>query len=265
MRKKPRQILTDSDIRRAMFLLTVLSVVISVGCSALAVYANSGFDLSGTLPARRVFNDTLIISALMPAIICPLVVHRLLTTVRDLNLARAEIDKIARTDMLTGLLNRRGFDEASQAAVVEAQGSGATVAVMLCDIDHFKRINDTYGHETGDRALKHVAGILRDVAASDPRLIAGRQGGEEFALTATGLTTRELARFAETIRATCSETEFTDEGRVIPLTISIGTAMALPGDETLKQLIIRADAALYKAKGNGRNRVEASAPEAVAA
>ncbi len=165
--------------------------------------------------------------------------------------------------MLTGLLNRRGFDEASQAAVEQATESGASIAVMLCDIDHFKRINDTYGHETGDRALKHVAGILRDVAASDPRLIAGRQGGEEFALMAHGLTTRELARFAETIRATCSDTDFWDEDRHIPLTISIGTAIALPGDETLKQLIIRADAALYKAKGNGRNRVEASAPEAL--
>lgn len=265
MRRKPRQILTDSDIRRAMLLLTLVSIVISVGCSALAVLVNSNFELTGTLPVRKVFNDTLIISSLMPAIICPLVVHRLLTTVRDLNLARAELDRIARTDMLTGLLNRRGFDEASQAAVAEAQETGATIAVMLCDIDHFKRINDTYGHETGDRALRHVAGILRDVAASDPRLIAGRQGGEEFALMATGLTTRELARFAEMIRATCADTDFWDDARHIPLTISVGTALALPGDETLKQLIIRADGALYKAKGNGRNRVEASSAEAVAA
>jgi diguanylate cyclase (GGDEF)-like protein len=265
MRKKPQPILTDADIRRAMLLLTLLSVVISVGCSAVVVFVRGGLDLTAGVPLQKVLIDTIIMSAALPAIICPLVVHRLLTTVRDLNIARAELDRLARTDMLTGLLNRRGFDEASQAAVEQATEAGASIAVMLCDIDHFKRINDTYGHETGDRALKHVAGILQDVAASDPRLIAGRQGGEEFALMAHGLTTRELARFAETIRATCSDTDFWDDGRHIPLTISIGTAIALPGDETLKQLIIRADAALYKAKGNGRNRVEASAPEAVAA
>ncbi|CAN1486476.1 COG2199 c-di-GMP synthetase (diguanylate cyclase, GGDEF domain) [Rhabdaerophilaceae bacterium] len=265
MRDIKRQILTDSDIRKAMLLLTLLSVVLSMACSSLAVLANSGFDLSGTLSVRKVFNDTLIISAAMPAVLCPLVVHRLLVTVRDLNIARAELDKIARTDMLTGLLNRRGFDEASQAAMAETERTGATIATMICDIDHFKRINDTFGHETGDRALRHVAGILRDVAASDPRLVVGRQGGEEFALIGKGLSVRELAHFAETIRATCAHAEFTDNGRVVPLTISIGTAIALPGDETLKQLFIRADTALYKAKGNGRNRVEASSAQALAA
>ncbi len=169
MRSRKRQILTDSDIRKAILVLTLVSVVISVGASAFAVLANSNFDLAGTLPVRKVMSDTLIISSVLPALICPLVVHRLLITVRNLNIARAELDRIARTDMLTGLLNRRGFAEAGDAAVAEALPQGKTIAAMLCDIDHFKRINDTYGHDCGDRALCHVAGILREVAASDPR------------------------------------------------------------------------------------------------
>lgn len=256
MRVLRKTILSSGDIHRAMFLLTVLSVVISVAASTFAVLALHGFDLSRTTTARKVLLDTLVVSTALPAILCPLAVHRLLTTVRDLNLARAELDRIARTDPLTGLLNRRGFDDAI-AALMQAEGVlRNTLGVMICDIDHFKRVNDTYGHDCGDRALVHVARIIRDFVGEDPLLVAARQGGEEFVVAAAGLSMGELAARADQLRRACEDNPLVEADAVIKLTISIGTAIAIRGEESPKALLQRADEALYAAKRGGRNRVE---------
>jgi diguanylate cyclase (GGDEF)-like protein len=256
MRVFGRSITSGSDIRRAMLLLTVVSVAISIAASALVVLAMNDFDLSRTMTARKVFYDTLVVSAILPAILCPMVVHRLLTTVRDLNLARARLDEIARTDPLTGLLNRRGLDEAF-GALAQAEITGRnTLAVLICDIDHFKRVNDTFGHDCGDRALVHVASMMKALVTDDPRLAAARQGGEEFVIAAAGLTTRELAAMADQFRRTCENSPLVEGETVIPLTISIGMSIAIRGEDSLKAIMQRADAALYVAKRNGRNRVE---------
>ncbi len=258
MRLTKTLILTDADIRRAILVLTCISVVISVLASSLVVLANIGFDLSTALPASKVMRDTLVISALLPAIICPLVVHRALITVRDLNLARAELDRMARTDALTGLLNRRGFDAAAKALLAEARLSGRPVGALICDIDHFKRINDTHGHDAGDEAIRQVAGHLAAAADRQAHAVVGRQGGEEFAIFVSGLTQRELAAFAESIRAVTSGAPVLFDGRTIPVTISIGLAIDTHDSANLPDLLRLADQALYRAKEGGRNRVESA-------
>lgn len=254
-----RQIRSAADIRRAMILLTGISVLLSVALSAVFVLIRIDFDLDSMVSARDVFYDTLIVSALLPAMICPLVVHRLLNTVRELNRVRAELHAISRRDPLTGLLNRRGFDEACE-ALQQGAAPRNTMAVLLCDIDHFKRVNDEHGHDCGDRALRHVASILQGIAETDPRLVAGRQGGEEFAVAGFGLGLREVAAIAENIRRTCAATPLVEGGTAIPLTLSIGTAIGIRDDESLRDIILRADAALYRAKTNGRDRVEKAQP-----
>jgi two-component system, cell cycle response regulator len=157
-----------------------------------------------------------------------------------------DAERRAVVDPLTGLRNRREFERALSAA---AEGS-----LIYVDLDHFKKLNDTLGHPAGDAALKHVARLL-EAAVRDGDLVA-RIGGEEFAvwLPRTGL--REGMEVAERMRRSVAESPLTWSGSVYPLTTSCGIASCpeLVGD--VLNLPAAADAALYRAKQAGRNRVE---------
>ena len=170
------------------------------------------------------------------------------------------------TDPLTSLANRKSFDDALARALAAARAKGEPVALMLTDIDHFKKFNDNWGHLTGDQVLRLVAGAVKqNVKAQD---IAARYGGEEFAIVLPNMMLPSAVTVAEHIRRTVMTKELmkrsTGEhlGRV---TISIGVAVLRPSD-TPQSLIERADICLYAAKRSGRNRVISEAdPEAGAA
>ncbi|MFC6489212.1 GGDEF domain-containing protein [Nitratireductor sp. GCM10026969] len=152
-------------------------------------------------------------------------------------------------DTLTGVLNRRGFEGRARAFL--AQGSGEPHSLILCDLDHFKQINDRYGHAAGDRVLNGFGGLLRHNARADD--LFGRIGGEEFAILLRDTALSEAIGFAERLRLELSALEFPflpSGGRV---TASFGVAAAEPGD-SLEQLLARADRRLYLAKTSGRNR-----------
>jgi diguanylate cyclase (GGDEF)-like protein len=159
----------------------------------------------------------------------------------------------ARTDELTGLPNRRGLQEAM------ATWSGHHAALLILDVDHFKLLNDTFGHVAGDAALRHLALVLgRALRDSD---IAARIGGEEFALWLPDTPVEASLEVAERVRAAIEQTPVAWQGRTIPFTCSIGVA-TLPGSTPEKQnLYATADAALYRAKQGGRNRVEVAPPD----
>ncbi|MHC2255051.1 diguanylate cyclase (GGDEF)-like protein [Bradyrhizobium embrapense] len=167
---------------------------------------------------------------------------------------RRELAQISQTDQLTGLLNRRGFDTEAAAALDQAQANGAAVAVLMCDIDHFKSINDRYGHEIGDRVLVEIADVLRQFANRHGALVA-RYGGEEFAAVVTGLTHEQVAHGAEEIRRDCAGRTILDGVTLLPVTISIGFTLKDSGFD-LGNLMRTADQALYAAKRHGRDRVE---------
>jgi diguanylate cyclase (GGDEF)-like protein len=159
----------------------------------------------------------------------------------------------ARTDELTGLPNRRGLQEAM------AGWSGQQAALLILDLDHFKRLNDTFGHVAGDAALRHLAGVLRQ-ALRDTDL-AARIGGEEFALWLPDTPSGSSLEVAERVRSAVELTPVPWQGRTIPFTCSIGVA-TLPGSTPDRQnLYPTADAALYRAKHAGRNRVEIAPPD----
>ncbi|MEC9250085.1 MAG: PleD family two-component system response regulator [Pseudomonadota bacterium] len=164
---------------------------------------------------------------------------------------------MAITDALTGLHNRRFIESRLRQAVDSANSGGAPVSVLLLDIDYFKRINDTHGHEAGDVVLKVFAERLTSqLRALD---IAARFGGEEFVILMPGSGLAEAELAAERMRRNVANTPFKLAADLeLPVTVSIGLAQASSG-EVMESLLRRADAALYQAKTDGRNRVQAAA------
>ncbi len=158
------------------------------------------------------------------------------TTVRDYTRA-------SETDHLSGLLNRRGFDRLAQARLAVG---GATV--IMIDLDHFKRINDTHGHEAGDRVITHFGTLLRQVAPA--RALVARTGGEEFVMLIDAAPLAAGCRVAEAIRRQVA----LGGPDVVPFTLCAGVAEYRPGD-TLAALMRRADQAVYRAKQHGRDQV----------
>ena len=179
--------------------------------------------------------------------------HARLRAAERLTRLQEELILLAETDSLTGLLNHRAFRERAE-AVAGRLPPGGTVSAILVDIDLFKRINDAYGHDIGDVAIRAVAGLLREDG------IVGRLGGEEFAII---LPERDLAatlRHAEGLRVRVRALRIPlDEERTVGLTCSFGVSSWVGGD-TVSALLKRADVALYAAKAGGRNRVVAEMP-----
>lgn len=165
----------------------------------------------------------------------------------------AEVKALAITDALTGVANRRHLDnflDKSCAQVARGQG---TLGLMMIDIDHFKRLNDTHGHQAGDDVLKLVAKMLdRDLRAGD---LAARYGGEEFSVVLPGAHGPEVVAAAERIREAVTQIE-----HELSVTVSIGVSWAPHHGVTRESLTKAADAALYRAKEGGRNRVEVASP-----
>jgi diguanylate cyclase len=159
------------------------------------------------------------------------------------------------TDPLTGVANRKFFDETLSRAISDANAHGEPFSLLMVDIDHFKTFNDNYGHQTGDQVLRLVASSLKqNVKGQD---IAARYGGEEFAVVLPNTQLRSALTVADHIRRAAMSKELMKRstgqhlGRI---TVSVGVATVHKGD-TAQTLIERADACLYSAKRNGRNRV----------
>ena len=164
-----------------------------------------------------------------------------------------ELERLAQTDSLTGLANRRYFLEQSEREVSRTARYGGAIGVLMLDIDHFKEINDTYGHGVGDAVLKHLAELfkleLRDLD------IVGRLGGEEFAIALPQTDSEQSMEVAERLLKSVRETKISLQ-RAFPLkmTISIGIACQTGAGNDIKTLLRQADQALYEAKRNGRDR-----------
>lgn len=183
------------------------------------------------------------------------VVSRDITEMKRLE---ADLREMAATDMLTGLPNRRHFLaqlDQEMARVQRAQDHCASV--LMIDIDFFKQVNDTFGHVTGDHALQHLATLMRQDLRKIDSL--GRIGGEEFGIILSNADLAAAEIFAERLRKTVVESPAMDEGRPIPLTISIGVTEIKAGDTSADDTLMRADRALYRAKELGRNQVTVEA------
>jgi diguanylate cyclase (GGDEF)-like protein/PAS domain S-box-containing protein len=176
-------------------------------------------------------------------------------SVRDITKQRAyeaELEFLANKDALTGLNNRRTFFKYSEKSF---QNADQPLCIIIFDIDHFKKVNDTYGHMVGDQVLKGLASFLMTFETREH--VVSRFGGEEFIMMITGEDSEEPWFLAEKLRSGVESLRFTlEDGLQIAVTISIGLTCQLPSDMSLDQVMVRADEALYKAKQSGRNRVE---------
>jgi len=172
-------------------------------------------------------------------------------------LMAAELRRLASSDPLTGVPNRRRFEESSAQIIAAKEAGGRCVAVLMLDVDHFKKINDTHGHPVGDEVLKVVARRCRE-ALREHDLFA-RFGGEEFIALLPSTSAAEAPLAAERLRSVIAAAPVHVDGVQVPVTISVGGAVGetLPGADKalLEALIGQADEALYAAKAGGRNRV----------
>ena len=165
---------------------------------------------------------------------------------------------MARTDSLTGLYNRRHFLELALHECAVAERYGMPLAALLLDVDHFKQMNDTAGHQAGDEMLRRIAQIvLHSVRKPD---IAARYGGEEFILLLPGNATEQALVVAERIRESVAADSIETPAGRLSTTLSVGIAAFVGEEDTLEALIRRADSALYRAKASGRNRTVTYSP-----
>jgi diguanylate cyclase (GGDEF)-like protein len=180
---------------------------------------------------------------------------RIIKLHREIELKNQLLNELALTDDLTGLPNRRAIEGWASRQLSGAARYKFSFWIVVADLDHFKRVNDTYGHEAGDTVLKKVAEILKVNSRNSD--ICGRIGGEEFLLAVTHATRENVKMIIDRIRGQLEQTEFNFEGESLKVTASFGAAGFHGADPPdLGRLISFADAALYTAKRRGRNRTE---------
>ncbi len=171
-------------------------------------------------------------------------------------LAAINLRRSAEIDALTGTFNRRTLDQWMARCFIEAKRDDQPISVLFADMDHFKRINDTYGHACGDECLRRVATALQAQLAQGD--LFGRYGGEEFIAVLPGRNGAEAREIAERLRRSVEQLQVEWQGNVLPLTVSVGLAARVAGDDKPASMVDRADKALYAAKRNGRNCVHAA-------
>lgn len=171
----------------------------------------------------------------------------------ELRQAHDRAELLARTDELTGVNNRRAFTELGAQALQQARRYNRALALVMFDIDRFKSINDNLGHAAGDRVLHAIGAELRRVLRVPD--IAGRLGGEEFAVLLPETPEREAVMFADRLRSDLAALSVPYDNATIRFTCSFGVAALTEDVKTLDTLLNRADGAMYRAKGEGRNRV----------
>ena len=239
----------------AAYFLIGLRLKEAVACSLAILLVYVAVEWLAGMPLSRLLSNMLflLIGNLMGAIGCYLLEFKS----REHFLVSRLMRVLADHDSLTGLHNRRSFNRQFERLWRQAQREGHSLALLLCDIDHFKAFNDRYGHQAGDKVLECVGGLLR-MAARRPLDMAVRLGGEEFAVLLYDTDCKQAREYAEALRESLQELaiEHRASDTAATVTMSIGVACLQPDDASaLSKLYEGADRALYEAKAGGRNQV----------
>lgn len=247
------QLATQGDAVRYAAMRVCIAAGLTVVLTVAMLAATIGTDPNVMVRAGFVMVSSLTISFFISVALTSALSYRSAVVMRELNLARAELEHISRTDQLTGLLNRRGFDEAATSIIADARKAEMSVVALMCDIDRFKGINDQFGHEFGDKVLIEIAKVFSSFGEQNDVLVA-RHGGEEFAVLIIGASVEQAMMYANKLRRACAATEVSSDNASTHVTISIGLA-ASENATDLSQIMRIADQGLYLAKHHGRDRV----------
>lgn len=230
----------------------VLALPVLLGSMAFGVRAIRAIVEPESVGAEMAADSLMNVRAAMIYVVLVLSLHATLIVLVVARLV-GELQRLSRHDGLTGLLNRRAMEELLEAQIRHSRAAAAPFVLMMLDLDHFKRINDQYGHPVGDLALKHVAGLLSGAMPQSAAL--ARYGGEEFVILFPTATLSQAGQLAEHLRDLLASNPLLQETASIPLSMSLGVAQWRGPADDLSQLLLRADAALFQAKVQGRNRV----------
>lgn len=228
--------------------LTFLAVLVCVPAALVLLWV---FDmlLKGYVP----WVD-LVITVLIASILGSLICYALFVMIKKLDDAEGRLEALAHQDALTGLCNRRYFEQLACEEIQRATRYNAPMAVVMVDVDHFKRVNDTHGHTAGDVVIKGIATELRQALRRLDTIC--RYGGEEFICLLPQTTREEAALMAERMRLGVAALRIAiGSADIVQVTASFGVAELDPDQSDLNDLVQRADANLYKAKNAGRNQV----------
>jgi diguanylate cyclase (GGDEF)-like protein len=238
---------------------TILAIPVSIGSLMCALRVVTAIVDPSSVVEVMAADSALNLRTAFLAVALAMTLH---ATLVGLVVARlvSELHRLSRHDALTGLLNRRAIEEALDAQLSRSRRTQEPFVVMMLDLDHFKRINDRYGHPVGDLALKHIAVLLQSATrASD---ILGRFGGEEFVLMLPNTPLSQAQAVAEKVRNLFENSPLQTELELISISASIGVALWSESADDISRLLSRADAALFQAKVQGRNRVVTAAAAA---
>ena len=219
-----------------------------IGAVSVSIYVTS------MLAERRSTRTMIVIGAAVTIGLFVLIAYILTwRLVSKLDETQRHLKRQATTDELTGLRNRRTIMQRLEEEFLRAARMNEPLCIMIADVDYFKRINDTHGHPFGDRVLQQVANALKDsVRRYD---LVGRIGGEEFLIVSPGVPLDEAVGLAERVRLRVADQTVRDDDVSVAVTMSVGLTSLTPADETIEELMKRADKAMYQAKVQGRNRV----------
>lgn len=223
-------------------------------CIAVALYVDS-FNFATLAEGNRTF--AILTDIVLPTVLAGPLLFFFLFKLRQLAISQHELAIMASTDPLTGLFNRRAFVEVAEAYLASLKAANADIggALLIVDADNFKSINDRFGHEMGDQALKLLSGTIRTTLRQTD--LAGRIGGEEFGILLPGSNAEQSGIAAERLRRSVNEIYFAPQGQRHPISISVGGA-TFKGSQSFAELFRIADEQLYAAKRDGRNRVAVS-------
>jgi len=238
--------------RRYLWSAVTTVALISVGVSVTVTFILELFT------AQPNYAMGFLIAVGVPLIVVPPLAYWHHNVLFELEKTKRQVEELSRTDPLTGLLNRRYFFEKAADHLALSQRHGHPISLLLIDLDHFKQINDRFGHQAGDSVLQSTAAVLRNTTRNVD--IPARYGGEEFVLLMPHTDGDAALTFCRRLQRALADEPAGGVGGIPPVTASIGIACSKPHGYEIDRLLAKADDALYRAKAMGRNTHQFSGP-----
>ena len=233
------------EIFAAFFVSTTLtSLLIALRVSVVRTSFTTG----------EIWQSVSSVTAVPSVLISLIIAFRVRQTLTRIRIAHEQLVNFAKIDGVTGLLNRPGLDAVAAEAIVEARQLGQPISALLCDIDAFRGLNERYGHEAGDLALRNFAELLEELIAGRSAIVA-RDGGDEFVILLLGIDLKEAITIAEDLRGTCEARALVQRKAAAKFTISVGVGTEASDASGLGDLLTQTDAALYRAKRAGGTKL----------